>query len=62
VKKTFMADIPMFDGALRQALRRVNSDDVRIFYEYFDGLKRQVRRREGLRNEEPAHVRGDASA
>jgi RNA polymerase sigma factor (sigma-70 family) len=39
-----MPDSVPFDDVLRQALRGVKSDDVQIFYEYFDDLKRQARR------------------
>jgi hypothetical protein len=38
-----MADAPPFDDTLRQALAGLNSDAVRIFYAYFDDLKRRAR-------------------
>jgi DNA-directed RNA polymerase specialized sigma24 family protein len=39
-----MADPPTFDDVLRQALAGLYNDDVRIFYDYFEDLKRRVRR------------------
>jgi DNA-directed RNA polymerase specialized sigma24 family protein len=38
-----MADPPTFDDVLRQALAGLNNEDVRIFYDYFEDLKRRVR-------------------
>jgi RNA polymerase sigma factor (sigma-70 family) len=42
-----MADTPPFDEALRRALAGLDSEDVRIFYDYFEDLKRQARRHLG---------------
>jgi hypothetical protein len=42
-----MADPPPFDEALRQALAGLGSEDVRIFFEYFEELKGQVRKHLG---------------
>src|SRR5881392_852383 len=39
-----MSDPPPFDETLRHALARLDDDDVRIFYDYFDELKAQVRK------------------
>src|SRR6266704_2877308 len=39
-----MADTPPFDDVLRQALRRLDNDDVRLFYEYLEDLKRRAAR------------------
>jgi hypothetical protein len=39
-----MNDTPPFDEALRNALAGTDGDDVRIFYDYFDELKDQVRK------------------
>jgi DNA-directed RNA polymerase specialized sigma24 family protein len=39
-----MADVPPLDAVLRRAFARVNDDDVRLFYAYFEELKRHVRR------------------
>jgi RNA polymerase sigma factor (sigma-70 family) len=44
-----MADTPPFDEALRQALAGLDNEDVRIFYDYFEDLKRQARRHLGRR-------------
>ena len=38
-----MADPPTFDDVLRQALAGLDNEDVRIFYDYFEDLKRRVR-------------------
>jgi DNA-directed RNA polymerase specialized sigma24 family protein len=38
-----MADPPTFDDVLRQALAGLDNADVRIFYDYFEDLKRRVR-------------------
>jgi RNA polymerase sigma factor (sigma-70 family) len=39
-----MADAPTIDAMLRQAFARVNDEDARLFYDYFDELKRHVRK------------------
>jgi hypothetical protein len=39
-----MGDVPTIDAVLQQALRRVDDEDVRLFYAYFDELKGHVRR------------------
>src|SRR5262245_39115585 len=39
-----MADAPSLDDMLRGALARVDDEDVRLFYRYFDELKQHVRR------------------
>jgi DNA-binding CsgD family transcriptional regulator len=39
-----MADIPSIDQVLKRALARVDDQDVRLFYAYFDELKEHVRR------------------
>jgi RNA polymerase sigma factor (sigma-70 family) len=39
-----MADTPTLDETLRQAQAGVNNEDVRIFYAYFEELKRCARR------------------
>jgi len=39
-----METIPSIDDVLRQAFDRVESDDVQLFYAYFDDLKTHVRR------------------
>jgi hypothetical protein len=39
-----MTDVPPLDAVLRQAFARVNDEDVRLFYAYFDELKGHVRR------------------
>ena len=39
-----MADAPPFDDVLRQALAGLDGDDVRLFYGYFEELKRHARR------------------
>jgi DNA-directed RNA polymerase specialized sigma24 family protein len=44
-----MADPPTFDHVLTQALAGVNNEDVRIFYDYFEDLKRRVRGHLGRR-------------
>jgi hypothetical protein len=36
-------DVPTLDVMLRQAFARVNDEDVRLFYAYFEELKRHVR-------------------
>lgn len=38
-----MTDTPRFDDVLRQALNGLSNDDVRIFFDYFEELKRQAR-------------------
>jgi DNA-directed RNA polymerase specialized sigma24 family protein len=38
-----MADPPTFDDVLRQALAGLDNEDVCIFYDYFEDLKRRVR-------------------
>jgi hypothetical protein len=43
-----MSDAPPFDDTLRDALRRVRNDNVRVFY-YFEELKAHVRRHLGRR-------------
>jgi DNA-directed RNA polymerase specialized sigma24 family protein len=42
-----MADAPSFEETLRQALAGLDNEDVRIFYDYFEDLKRKVRRHLG---------------
>src|SRR5437660_9055534 len=44
---TIMNDAPSFDDTLRGALAGLDHDDVRIFYDYFEELKVQVRRHLG---------------
>ena len=39
-----MADTPPFDDVLRQAVQGLNNEDVRLFYEYFEDLKRKAAR------------------
>jgi DNA-directed RNA polymerase specialized sigma24 family protein len=39
-----MAEAPTIDAMLRQAFAQVSGEDVRLFYAYFDELKRHVRR------------------
>jgi DNA-directed RNA polymerase specialized sigma24 family protein len=39
-----MADTPPFDDVLQQALQRLDNEDVRLFYEYFEDLKRRAAR------------------
>jgi hypothetical protein len=39
-----MSDTPPFDDTLRDALAGLDHDDVRLFYDYFEELKSQVRR------------------
>jgi RNA polymerase sigma factor (sigma-70 family) len=39
-----MPDAPAIDDMLRDTFARVNDDDVRLFYEYFEELKSHVRR------------------
>ncbi len=39
-----MSDVPPFEETLRHALARVDQEDVRIFYDYFEELKAEVRR------------------
>ncbi len=39
-----MAEVPSIDAVLRQAFERVDDEDVRLFYAYFEELKRHVRR------------------
>jgi DNA-binding CsgD family transcriptional regulator len=39
-----MSDAPPFDHVLQQALRGLDNEDVRLFYEYFDDLKRRAAR------------------
>jgi DNA-binding CsgD family transcriptional regulator len=39
-----MADVPTIDDMLRATLARVEDDDVRLFYRYFDELKGHVRK------------------
>jgi len=41
---TAMAETPTFEETLRQALQRLDNEEVRIFYGYFEELKRQARR------------------
>ncbi len=38
-------DAPPLDETLRQAFAGIDNDDVRLFYEYLDELKQEVRRR-----------------
>jgi hypothetical protein len=39
-----MSDAPPFDQTLRQALTGLDTDDVRLFYQYFEELKAEVRK------------------
>lgn len=39
-----MDDTPSLDAMLRQSFARVDGDDLRLFYAYFDELKQHVRR------------------
>jgi hypothetical protein len=39
-----MSDTPPFHESLRNALAGLDDDDVRIFYDYFEELKSQIRR------------------
>jgi DNA-directed RNA polymerase specialized sigma24 family protein len=39
-----MADTPPFEDVLQQALQGLNSEDVRLFYEYFEDLKTRAAR------------------
>lgn len=39
-----MADAPALDDMLRNAFSRVEDEDVQLFYDYFEELKRHVRR------------------
>jgi DNA-binding CsgD family transcriptional regulator len=39
-----MDKVPGIDDMLRSAFAHVNDDDVRLFYDYFEELKRHVRR------------------
>ncbi len=43
---------PSFDEVLKQAMKRVDNEDVRLFYAYIDDLKKHAR----------AHLRGKARA
>jgi hypothetical protein len=42
-----MAETPTFDEALRQALAGLDNEGVRVFYDYFEDLKRAARRHLG---------------
>jgi RNA polymerase sigma factor (sigma-70 family) len=53
-----MADTPPFDDVLRQALQGLDNEDVRLFYEYFEDLKRRAARSLGSK----ARVMPGASA
>src|SRR5262249_56427658 len=53
-----MADPPTFDDVLRQALAGLDNEDVRIFYDYFEDLKRRVR---GHLSRPAAVVPGDSA-
>ncbi len=44
-----MTDPPPLDDVLRRAFARVDDDDVRLFYAYFDELKRHARAALGRR-------------
>lgn len=44
-----MHDPPTLDDVLRRAFCRVDDDDVRLFYAYFDELKQHARRALGYR-------------
>ncbi|MFO0842521.1 MAG: ECF-type sigma factor [Gemmataceae bacterium] len=39
-----MDDVPRIDDVLQGAFARLDSEDVRLFYDYFEELKRHVRR------------------
>jgi DNA-binding CsgD family transcriptional regulator len=39
-----MTDVPSIDDMLKSAFRRVDDEDVRLFYAYFEELKRHVRK------------------
>jgi hypothetical protein len=39
-----MAETPPFDDVLQQALKGLNNEDVRLFFEYFEDLKRKAAR------------------
>jgi hypothetical protein len=39
-----MVEAPAIDDMLRGVLERVDNDDVRLFYDYFDELKQHVRK------------------
>jgi DNA-binding CsgD family transcriptional regulator len=39
-----MADTPPFEDVLRQALRGLDNEEVHLFYEYFEDLKRRAAR------------------
>jgi DNA-directed RNA polymerase specialized sigma24 family protein len=39
-----MADTPPFEDILQQALQGLDNEDVRLFYEYFEDLKRKAAR------------------
>jgi hypothetical protein len=42
-----MSDAPPFDEALRDALAGLDNDGVRLFYGYFEELKREIRKHLG---------------
>jgi hypothetical protein len=39
-----MADTPPFEDVIQQALQGLDNEDVRLFYEYFEDLKRRAAR------------------
>ena len=51
-----MADPPTFDDVLRQALAGLDNEDVCIFYDYFEDLKRAARRHLGAQALSLIHI------